>query len=177
MQTFPPTIIGNHVTVRLLHPSFFTAYHAMFSSTVRAALHLPLEASCQATQEFLQAQINSLTTMDLFYCIFNNADNKLIGAIKIRDPQSQEALQNGQIGAWVNESYWGQDRYQEALTLATQAYFAHTNAESIGAFIDATNIRSLRAHTKFGFVVTGSSVGCCNAADGVTRIILKLLKQ
>jgi RimJ/RimL family protein N-acetyltransferase len=177
MPPFPPTIAGKQVTLRWLHPSFFPAYHQMFSSIVRAALHLPLTAPFEVTQDFLQQQLDGFTTMDLFYCIFDNTDNKLIGAIKIRDPHSEEAAQHGQLGVWVNEKHWGHNRYQEALALATQAYFAHAKVESIGAFIDETNQRSLRAHTKFGFVITGTAIGCCNAAESVKHTMLKLTRS
>jgi RimJ/RimL family protein N-acetyltransferase len=175
-KPFPPTIAGKQVTLRWLHPSFFLEYHQMFSPTVRDALHLRLAAPFEVTRDFLQKQLDGFTAMDLFYCIFDNTDNKLIGAIKIRDPQSEEAAQHGQLGVWMNEKYWGHNRYQEALALATQAYFAHTNAKSIGAFIDETNLRSLRAHIKFGFVIVDTRVDSCNEAEDIKRVVLTLVK-
>ena len=149
------SLVGTKVTLKPLHESFFDEYHRMFSPTVRAMLHLTQTAPIEETRKFLSGWLKT-TKVDekFFFCIFDNQDQCLIGALEIREPDCP----NGQMGAWLNENYWGGGRYQEALGLALNWYSAYTGRTTVGCMIDVRNARSLRAHQKYGFVIVGEKM-------------------
>ncbi|MFC1842239.1 GNAT family N-acetyltransferase [Candidatus Dependentiae bacterium] len=143
-------IVGQKVTLKPLCKEYFADYHHMFSPTVRKILGLPEMATLQDTQNFLKAKVTEIKRgKTFFYCIFDNADKTLIGAIEIREPGYHE----GQLGAWINENYWGQGCYQEALGLILKSYFEATDEASVNAHVKVENARSLKAHQKYGFEV------------------------
>jgi RimJ/RimL family protein N-acetyltransferase len=160
MEKLQPTIVnGKNVTLKPLQEQFFEEYHSMFSPTVRQAVGLPPTSELQETATFLKA-----TMVDpqhfMFYCIFDNQANKLIGAVVIRTPDHP----NGQLGAWVNENFWGGGCYQEALYLALKEYFDYKDNTPIFAFVAVDNKRSLKAHKKIGFEIVEKSLEdkkCC----------------
>jgi len=139
---------GKLVTLQPLREQFFEEYHRMFSPTVRHWLGLPSTADMQVTVDFLSAALVD-EQYYLFYGIFDNQTNKLIGSIVVRSPEYPK----GQLGSWLNEHYWGGGRYQEALYLALKKYFELTGSDSIFAYVEEGNVRSLRAHQKGGFVI------------------------
>lgn len=141
-------LIGSIVTLKPLQEQFFEEYHNMFSPVVRQALGLPPSSELQETTNFLKTAMVD-PQYEKFYCIFDNQTNKLIGGITIRSKQHPM----GQLGTWVNEQFWGGGRYQEALYLSMKEYFADDKHDSMVAFIEEKNERSLRAHQKFGFVI------------------------
>lgn len=143
-------LIGKIVTLKPLSESFFDEYHMAFSPVVRNALHLPLVATRQQTHAFLASMLSLISQKGhLFFCIFDNQKNRLIGALEVRDP----AFVNGQLGAWLNESYWGGGRYQEALNLALTAYFDYSKTTTVNVLVDVDNVRSVKAHQKYGFSI------------------------
>jgi hypothetical protein len=163
---FPKEVVGEKITLKLLDPKYFEEYHSMFSSAVRTALGLPAIATLGETSAFLAKKIEDLKgckenggksennafkhgafKYKVFYCIFDNADKKLVGSIEIREP----GFKDGQLGAWLNENYWGLGRYQEALDLILKNYFEVSGYEFVNAYVKCENIRSLRAHQKYGF--------------------------
>jgi len=146
----PKKIIGEIISLKLLNEKDFEQYHQMLSPTIRKILHLP-SGTLQETINFLSGR-NEKQQKDelLFYTIFDNKDQKLIGSIEIRDPEENP----GQLGAWINENYWGDGRYQEALKLATEIYFTWKQVDEVNAHVDKTNLRSIKAHQKFGFLIT-----------------------
>jgi len=145
---FPETIPGKIVTLKILDQKYFENYHNMFSPKIRKALGLPEVATLDQTEDFLSKKIEDLKIgATIFYCIFDNKTKQLIGSIEIREP----GFVDGQLGAWINEHFWGGGRYQEALDLMLQEYFRQKKVDSINAFIESTNIRSFKAHQKYGF--------------------------
>jgi len=54
-----------------------------------------------------------------FFVIIYKQTNKLKGAVTIRDPQ----VYAGQLHSWINEQFWGHNRYQEALKLLSDYFF------------------------------------------------------
>jgi RimJ/RimL family protein N-acetyltransferase len=145
-------LVGKLVTLKPLQEEFFEEYHHMFSSTVRKILGLVPTCPLQETVNFLKALMVDKREL-MFYCIFDNKTGKLIGAVNIRTVDHP----NGQLGAWMNENFWGQGRYQEALYLILKEYFESSDEDSIFVFVDTSNLRSLKAHQKFGFVATEKS--------------------
>ena len=74
-----------------------------------------------------------------------------MGALSIRPSHFRS-----QLYAWLNELFWGYGYYQEALTLASQAYFeAMAHAEHYSALVDASNKSSYYALKKNGFQERG----------------------
>lgn len=144
-------LTGKKVTLKPLESAFFQEYHVMFSPVVRNALGLVPTCSEQETLSFLNAAMHD-EKHKMFYCVFDNQANKLIGSIVIRTNDHP----NGQLGAWINENFWGAGRYQEALLLILNKYFE--SHDSIFAFVKIKNERSLRAHKKFEFEVVDKFV-------------------
>lgn len=147
--TLPHTIIGKKVTLKQLTDADFVDYHNMFSSTVRKDLEFPELITLDYTIQYLHYEMQQVARgAMIMYCIFDNHDKKLIGSIEIRDKNDQDP---GQLGAWINEAYWGQGRYQEALALITKMYFKlkpHEKSYSIHTRL--WNKRSYYAHKKYG---------------------------
>lgn len=139
-------IVGEIITLKPLQESFFQDYHKMFSSTVKQALGLPEISTLEETVNFLSSAMNDLQHK-MFFCVFENRSKKLIGSIAIRTTDHPK----GQLGCWINEKFWGGNRYQEALKLVLQIYFK--TADSIFAFVRVINKRSLKAHQKAGFII------------------------
>lgn len=115
-------LVGKIVTLRPLDKSYFQDYMSMFSETVKKFLHVKHDES---EIKYLETRLEN---KGFFYCIFlntenklseNKLENKLIGAIEIRDLTESD----GQLYSWVNENYWGSGAYQEALTLISKKYF------------------------------------------------------
>lgn len=146
IEGFSMQIVGKIITLKTLQESYFQEYYKMFSPTVRQALGLNAESNLEETSNFLKT-IMTDPQHKMLYCIFDNGTKKLIGSIVIR---TSEHI-NGQLGSWVNENFWGENRYQEALKLVLQKYFE--TCDSIFAFVKVINIRSLNAHQKAGFVI------------------------
>ncbi|MFC1842017.1 GNAT family N-acetyltransferase, partial [Candidatus Dependentiae bacterium] len=108
-------------------------------------------ADLEETAHFLTNKMKDMQDgKTIFYCMFDNAEDRLIGAIEIREPRCP----NGQIGSWLNENYWGHGRYQEALDLILKEYFEHENVATVNAYVEKDNVRSLKAHQKCGFAIT-----------------------
>ena len=148
----PQKLKGFLVTLKQLEKLYIPHIFAMFSSTVRQALNIS-SSGIDETTTFVENKLKEVITgITIYYVIFDNADQCLIGAVEIRPPDYEK----GQLGAWINEAYWGGGRYQEALDLIIKTYFTwKPRAQDVGAQIHESNIRSLRAHQKYGFVITG----------------------
>ena len=137
---------GEYITLKELSVDYFDDYIAMFSPLVKRLLHVTSD-SCERT--YLEHCLSEhRERRQFFFCIFDNQNNQLIGAIGLRLPQDSR----GQLGSWINEKYWGNNRYQESLKLLTDAYFERSGVDVITANIYADNQRSYKAHKKFGFI-------------------------
>jgi RimJ/RimL family protein N-acetyltransferase len=177
MEKLQPDIVkGNLITLKPLQEQFIEEYYHMFSPIVRQAIGLPSTSDLQETTDFLRAIMDDPQHL-MFYCIFDNPTNKLIGAVVIRTPDHP----NGQLGAWLNENFWGGERYQEALYLALKKYFDYKANNSIFAFVAVDNKRSLKAHQKMGFEIVQKSpydAECCQGKKthkiALTRVAFKL---
>jgi len=137
---------GKAITLRELAEEYFDVYLGMFSESVRRLLHVS-DDECE--RSFLAHRLAQHERREVFFfCIFDNEQNRLIGAIELRNPNDSR----GQLGSWINEKYWGDGRYQEALKLITDAYFERTGVLVVTAHVDMGNMRSYRALKKFGFI-------------------------
>lgn len=146
-----PDLMGSLVVLRPLNPTYFEEYRALFSPLVAQILHA---GSVESEMEYVRDRYEKMQQgIGIFYLIFNQAENKLMGAIAVREHE------RGQLYSWLNEQYWGGGRYQEALKLVTDYYFAQTGMPVITAQVDMTNPRSYAALKKFGFTDTGTSHG------------------
>lgn len=146
-------IKGRLVTLKPLKESFFTDYLKMFSPKVRELLHVVEQES---ELEYLQDRLEKQKEGKIFfYCVFENKENTLIGAIEIRNPQETDS----QLYSWINEKYWGTGMYQEALSLVSEEYFEKTDEKYYNANVDVENMRSYKALKKHGFIDIGISKG------------------
>ncbi len=145
------TIIrGCCVTLCSLQPSFFNAYKRMFSPVVQQWVHVP---GLDQETVYLNERLAKMQKSEaFFYCIFDNYHRQLIGALEIRD----EAESRGQLYCWVNEHFWGNNRFQEAVRVAATRYFErHSDKCYFTAHVDDINKRSLYALKKSGFALAG----------------------
>lgn len=146
-------IVECHVTLRPLMHEMIHEYIAQFSTIIQHSLQVD---SAVSEELYLREQLNNQETeATLFFCIFDNAKDMLIGGIAIRDP----SIYRGQLYCWLHESYWGKGYFKEALHAATHAYFKATEIRSINAYVDVVNKRSYYALKKNGFSDIGISRG------------------
>ena len=144
---------GNLVILKPLQKIFFSEYLKMFSPTVKELLHVSSqESELEYLENRLQKQKEGKT---FFYCIFSKEENKLIGAIEIRNLDETDS----QLYSWLNEVYWGTGMYQEALLLISKEYFNKTEETCYNANVDVANIRSYYALKKHGFIDSGIKKG------------------
>jgi len=144
---------GKLVVLKPLQKSFFSDYLKMFSPKVKELLHVSSqESELEYLEHRLQKQKEGKT---FFYCIFDKKENKLIGAIEIRNPDETDS----QLYSWLNEKYWGTGIYQEALELISREYFSQTEEKLYNANVDVTNVRSYYALKKHGFIDSGIKKG------------------
>lgn len=145
----PEEIKGNIVTLRKLKEEYFIDYHNMWSQTVRRGIEFPEDISLDYTIRHLRYDMARDAKKEILkYLIFDNKDDKLIGALAIGEKNDRDP---GQFSCWLNENYWGGGRIQEALALITKTYFALTDAKSFNAHVRLWNKRSYAALKKFGF--------------------------
>lgn len=143
-------LVGEIVTLKILDKSYFQDYSKMFSETVKKFLHVQHDES---EIKYLETRLENKS---FFYCIFLNSENKLVGAIEIRELTESD----GQLYSWVNENYWGSGAYQEALNLISRKYFeVNPECKYYTANVDAENLRSYYALKKYGFIDSGIKNG------------------
>ena len=143
------TLHGKRVYLQELQKTFFSAYIAAFSPRVRTLLHV---SRVQSELDYVRARLKKLKAgTTVFFCIFDQGTNQLIGALEIRDPAECAS----QLYSWLHEDYWGTGRYQEALSLATEEYFLRSNKPFFYAHVDVSNKRSYHALKKQGFADIG----------------------
>jgi len=149
----PEIVSGEIVTLKKIKEEHILDYHNMFSKIVRKNLEFPDTINLGWSIAYVKSQIKKdRAKKTMLYCIFDNKDDKLIGAIQIRDPNPDDP---GQFGTWINEHYWGGGRFQEACKLITKTYFSVKEADSYIAHIRLWNVRSIKALTKAGMVEIG----------------------
>jgi RimJ/RimL family protein N-acetyltransferase len=139
------------VTIRSLTDGDLDDYERLFTPLVRAALHVSSSAAERIYIKERIAQHESGTTF--LFGVF--CKDELIGALEIRDATTSR----GQLYCWLNEQFWGNGYFQEALALAASFYFNHTNERYITAHVDCDNLRSYRALKKAGFADAGFQQG------------------
>lgn len=144
---------GRDITLRPLQIEFIDQYLASFSEEVQSALFVD---SPQLERDYLIEGLTKCQQGDaVFFCIFENLHNHLIGAIEIR-PSPQHS---GQLYCWLNEVYRGKGMLKEAMELAAKEYFKLTGRIFFNAHVDICNNRSYRALKKCGFADMGMSRG------------------
>jgi RimJ/RimL family protein N-acetyltransferase len=152
--TPPEEIKGKVITLRTLKEDYFLDFHNMFSSDVRRGLEFPETISLNYTIRFLKLELEKISqAKTLYYIIFDNKDNKLIGYVEIREKNPDDP---GQFGFWVNENYRGGGRAVEATKLITDLYFRlHPDRDSFIAHVRLWNKPSYKALKKAGFTESG----------------------
>lgn len=150
----PETVPGAIVTLKLLKEEYVIDYHNAFSNLVRQNLEYPTYITLDYTMMHLRHEIDKVKSGTMVhYCIFDNKDNKLIGATAIRDKNDTDP---GQFSIWINERYWGGGRALEAAKLITNIYFALKPHEmSFIAHVRLWNKRSYHLLQKAGFKEIG----------------------
>lgn len=149
--TYPETIQGKIITLKKLAQKFAFDYYNMFSSQVRKDFEYPEKMSYGEVDYHISYEIKEMKkNRKIPYTIWDNKDNRLVGAIQIREKDKRDP---GQLSMWLNENYRGGGRIQEALFLISQAYFkARPATKSYNAFARTWNVASRKSMEKFGFV-------------------------
>lgn len=169
----PDVVPGKIVTLKKLREEYFIDWHNMFSAKVRdlfeSPKHITLDYSIRVLRFIMELCDKGET---LYYCVFDNKDNRLIGAIEVREKND---IDPGQMGCWLNENYWGGGRIQESYKLIAQTYFKlKPNEKSFDAQVRTWNGRSYKAMKKFGFI----DLGTIKASDGkADRRLLELRRE
>jgi RimJ/RimL family protein N-acetyltransferase len=147
------SVTGTLITLRPLKKEYIDDYIEEFSPQIRSLVHVD---SQEAERAYLMAELEKQQQgKTMFYVIFDNETEQLIGAIEIRDPYESR----GQLYCWINERYWKTGRFREAITLATKEYFTLTGRFFVNALVDVTNERSYHALKKVGFADVGIMQG------------------
>jgi len=149
----PQEIIGSIITLRRLEPKHFRGYHEMFSDAVREAISYPKHITFEFTKSLLLYELRKEAEGKMiYYCIFDNKDQKLIGSIEIKEKNEEDP---GQFSVWINENYWGGGRFLEAVDIISTVYFKYVGAEKYDAHVELFNRRSYHALKKYGFKEIG----------------------
>lgn len=150
---FPEEIPGSVITLRKMKNEYIDDVHLALTDDVRENLSFPAGWPFDSTDYFIRWLTKRRERGELIsYAIFDNNDQKLVGAVEIRSFWKSDP---GQMGAWLHEDYRGKGRIQEALQLLIKTYFAQTDRTVCEAEIELFNQRSLRAFKKLGFVDRG----------------------
>lgn len=147
----PDIIKGKIVTLKLLNPKYYPAYLKMVNDPlVLKPLYFPKSITFKWIKEYLDEDLKLQSKkLTLIYVIFDNKDNKLIGSIEIREPNPSYP---GQFGCWINPTYWGGGRLQEAFKLISTEYFKlFPKKEKFNAHVEMWNLRSYFSLKKCGF--------------------------
>lgn len=137
---------GERVTLKELSIDHIESYMRMFSSTVKQLLHVD---STICERSYIEYCIQQHMQRRYFcFTIFDNHEQILIGSLFLKSPHDYK----GQLESWINEDYWGSGRYQESLALITREYFDRSTVSLITAHVYTDNMRSYKAHKKFGFM-------------------------
>jgi len=150
LEKAPDEVPGKIITLKKLKEEYFIDFHNMYSSTVRKAFEQSETTTLGYMIDYLHREMEQdRKGQQLMYCIFDNKDNKLIGALEIREKNSYDP---GQFSCWTNEQYWGGGRIQEATKLITNVYFRlKPHEKSYIAHVRVWNKRSYHALKKAGF--------------------------
>lgn len=137
-------LVGSHIFLKELSEDHFTDYLDMFSPRVQELLGV---SSPFAELAYIKQQSHRHEEGDtLFFCIFEQATDLLIGSIEIRSKAHR-----GQLCTWMHEDYWGSGYFQEAFRLASEWYFKkYPHEECFTARVDISNQRSYKALLKLG---------------------------
>ena len=132
---------GTRVYLEQLQEHHIDQYLQMFSPKVRALLRVKAVVS---ERNYLLKKAHDVHT--LFYVVKDVFSQLIIGAIEIRNPGYRS-----QLYCWINERWWAEGAFQEAIALAVGAYFNGSTNETLSARVDCTNQRSYYALKKAGF--------------------------
>ncbi len=131
---------GSLVTLWPLSGEHIDSYLHHYSARVRAILHV----TDSAQERFYLEQC--IHNASFFYIIALKKSVTTIGAIEIREPTYRS-----QLYCWLNENYWGNGYFQEAMPIVAAHYFKTTGHPTIHACVDYDNERSFYALKKVGF--------------------------
>lgn len=136
-------LVGSRVELHPLEPSMFEEYLKAFSEAVRLYIGVDLESERIYIESHYQKRLIGET---VFFVFFHKGTKALMGAIEIRPEHYR-----GQLYYWLNEYFWSKGFLQEGLSLILSYYHLSTQKKSVTAFIDVSNILSIKALQRFGF--------------------------
>ncbi|MCA9770208.1 GNAT family N-acetyltransferase [Candidatus Dependentiae bacterium] len=140
------TCSGDLVTIASLKERDIATYLEELSDVVRHTLYISSKQTKKECLESSKVDVQENGAICV-YAILENKTKKLIGAIEIR-PMYQF---KGQLYVWLNEQYWGEGYFKEAIDLITQMYFENVLETFCTAHVDVMNVRSYKAFKKAGF--------------------------
>ncbi len=155
-EAFPSEIKGNVITLKKMKQADFEPFFEMFSDQVRKMFSFSDETKTDAWKKsFFEYELWRQKQGEmLYYCIYDNAENRLVGGIDIRAFWRHDP---GMIGFWINEKYYGSGRMHEATNLLVEKYLEVMDIPVINAYVEPFNQRSFAACKKFGFEFIGFS--------------------
>ena len=155
IPVYPDSIKGKIITLKKMTLAAAFDYYTMFSPAVRKGLEYPEETTFGEIEYNVQYEVNQMKKgLAVYYNIWDNRDDQMIGSINIREKKEGDP---GQLGMWLNEKYWGGGRIQEAQFLISQAYFkARPENDDYIVHVRQWNIRSYKSMEKFGFIRIGT---------------------
>ncbi|MFH1644122.1 MAG: GNAT family N-acetyltransferase [bacterium] len=149
LNILPKEIKGNVVTLKRFDLKYFNDFHKIFSKEIRKAIEYPEKITFGFTKSMLLHDMKlEREGKGIFYFIFNNKDNKLIGWIEIKDKNIEDP---GQFSISINENYRGKGRAQEAIQIISDIYFKYKDEDEYIAHVRLWNQRSYKALIKAGF--------------------------
>jgi RimJ/RimL family protein N-acetyltransferase len=93
--------------------------------------------------------------------------SRAIGVVAI----TPEAADGGaHLGYWLGRPYWGAGLMGEATAALVHAWFAWTDADSLGSSVRIGNLASRRVLERAGFVSTGRGLLHCPARGGEVEV-------
>jgi len=146
-------IAGKVITLKRYQPEYAKAFMKMCTPVVRKPLYLDFPWTLENVKKQLQKEARIEKKGDtLWYLIFDNADEQLVGSVQIREYAPYRKSMPGQFTCWLNEKYWGGGRIREAIKLIAHEYFRlHKDAKHFDGHVEMDNLRSYYALKKAGF--------------------------
>ncbi len=117
---------------------------------VRYTVNIPYPYSLKDAQTFIRKTQYKLRKKSSYsFFIVNNKDKQLIGGIGFRYDDKKN--RNGELGCWINKSFWGRGYAKEATDLILDFVFKKLKAHRVYAFVLHPNKASMRVLEKCGF--------------------------
>lgn len=154
---YPDVIKGKVVTLKKLALTDAFDYFKAYSPIVRKHMESPEKITFSYAEANVRELVKRMNEgLIIIFAIWDNKTETFAGTIQIREENDEDP---GQLGIWLNEAFWGKGLNQEAMLLASKAYFdANPHKKSYSAWVRPWNPRSFKSLLKFGFKQVGEAM-------------------